>query len=87
MPMRHGRPVRTRNTEHGGGAGHHPPGPSTFGQVEQRAELAVDPAGSVRRVAIEHGDAFLHLVERRLQQIAILLQRFGSVIQQAVGFA
>ena len=50
------------------------------GQVEQRAVLPV-PAGQPE-ILVEDGDALLHLVERDLQQVAIVLQRLGGVVEQ-----
>ena len=50
-------------------------------QVEQLAELAV-PADQPH-VLVEHAQAVAHLIERRLQQIAIVLQRLGGVVEQA----
>ena len=51
------------------------------GQVEQRAILPV-PAGQPE-ILVEDGDALLHLVERDLQQVAVVLQRLGGVVEQA----
>ncbi len=48
-------------------------------QVEQRPILAV-PAGQPE-IAVEDGDALRHLVERDLQQVAILLQCLRCVVQ------
>jgi hypothetical protein len=54
-------------------------------QVEQRAVLPV-PAGEAQ-IAVEDGDALLHLVERDLEEVAIVLQRLGGIVQQAVRVA
>ena len=51
------------------------------GEVEQLAELAV-PADEVH-VLVEHAEPMPHLIERGLQEIAIVLQRLGSIIEQA----
>ena len=51
------------------------------GQVEQRAVLPV-PAGQPE-ILVEDGDALFHLVERDLQQVAVVLQRLGRVVEQA----
>ena len=51
------------------------------GQVEQRPVLPV-PAGQPE-IPVEDGDALFHLVERDLQQVAIVLQRLGGVVEQA----
>ena len=50
------------------------------GQVEQHAVLPV-PAGQAE-ILVEDGDALLHLVERDLQEVAIVLQRLGRVVEQ-----
>ena len=47
--------------------------PHLVGQTEQAAILPV-PADQPE-VLVEDGDALFHLVERRLQQVAVLLQR------------
>ena len=49
-------------------------------QVQELAELPV-PADQLH-VAVEHAQAVAHLVERRLQQVAVVLQRFGRVVEQ-----
>ena len=53
------------------------------GQVEQHPVLAV-PADQAK-IPVEDGDALFHLVERDLQQVAIVLQGLGGVVQQAEG--
>ena len=52
-------------------------------QVQQLAKLPV-PADQPH-VLVEHAEAMPHLVERRLQQVAVVLQRFGGIIEQAQG--
>jgi hypothetical protein len=49
-------------------------------QIEHLAEFAV-PADELE-VAVEHRDALMHLVERRLQQIAVVLNGFGGIVQE-----
>ena len=49
-------------------------------QVQQLAELPV-PADQPH-VLVEHAEAVAHLVERRLQQVAVVLQRLGGVVEQ-----
>ena len=49
-------------------------------QVEKLAELPV-PADQLH-VLVEHAQAVPHLVERRLQQVAIVLQRLGGIVEQ-----
>ena len=50
------------------------------GQIEQGAVLPV-PADQPE-IAIEDGNALLHLVERRLQQVAIVLQRLRRIVEE-----
>ena len=50
-------------------------------QIEQLAELPV-PADQPH-VLVEHAQAVPHLVERRLQQVAVVLQRLGGIVEQA----
>ena len=52
-------------------------------QVQQLAELPV-PADQPH-VLVEHAEAVAHLVERRLQQVAVVLQRLGGIVEQAQG--
>ena len=52
-------------------------------QVQQLAELAV-PADQLH-VLVEHAQAVAHLVERRLQQVAVVLQRLGRIVEQPQG--
>ena len=61
------------------------PGPSRPAGRKQRAILPV-PAGQPE-ILVEDGDALLHLVERDLQEVAIVLQRLGRVVEQAEGVA
>ena len=52
-------------------------------QVQQLAELPV-PADQPH-VLVEHAETVAHLVQRRLQQVAVVLQRLGGIVQQAQG--
>ena len=54
-------------------------------QTQQYAELAV-PADQAQ-ILVKHGNALAHLVEGRLQQVAVVLDGGGRVVQQFHGAA
>ena len=57
-----------------------PTWPISSGRSNSDAVLTV-PAGEAE-ILVEDGDALFHLVERDLQQVAIVLQRLGRVVEQ-----
>ena len=54
-----------------------------FRQVEQAAETPVPDAQPVGTV--EDGDALVHLGQRRLQHVLVVLQRFAGLVEQPGG--